>query len=689
MKIKKLKLISPFIISAPIFFSISATENEESTPTVDPDFANFDNAVNELITSRLSESLDAKIEELKTEAKNLLASTNATSQTLVNAVYYLKVANFLKENKDKIIANPAQYGLNIVYPKVLSKNEDIYKRDITFDGITYEGVSVGTQDGTNYANLTATAPTNKNVNSINLEELKTKTNNYFDDMLGSFSDIFANEEDAPVLDVSDNPSRDKTTLDFNEATNSLSISLPENYNSWDDYIKSKINKRFTAFDLLENTKDSEEEEPEVPPVIPDEPIEDEFEKDDVIQNIPNLVPYINYEYYDEFESSKYDLFISELNTDPNTLNSRFFYNNPIFTRFNYRIVALNKTTDGNLEATVRIEDKNQISSYRVYNVNVGKLESKNFTKAREAQINFIENTMFKFYDALGIGEKITLIKLANNDLIRTVYNLVLEAQKIIEDQKFQAKLIEQAHQIENKLAVAQIENESDQNDLFNLFIGSLNNINLNFKTVTYGYFEYLAATYANLLIKYKNSLLENEELMSIIKRNFESLHFDIENYDKALRVLNSDISLTKGIINSSEIKLENKFTSFLQVIRQIQKTFINLSYLSINKQFSNEEIEKANTEEATKEILNFVNSYNEIAKLEPIGQKAKKQTIYIVLASILSTVALLLLALTGLLWTIKKLKEKLNKKQLIIFAGISVATLIISILLILLSLGGL
>ncbi|WP_406617509.1 MSC_0620 family F1-like ATPase-associated subunit [Mycoplasmopsis adleri] len=450
MKINKkiLSIGSLIPLAAPLaFVSTSPANNpnnnsEDPKPTVSPDFDTFKEKIDKVINEKLAEIITSAIEEIKEKAKSYHSADSTNKQDFVNEIYLYKVANYLENNKANILKNPSEWGFTIVYPRVISENREISAGSIKYGGETYS-IVFGKTKGTSYSGKGFSEKviddTFENVETF--EAIKSRTDSYFNDLKNQFMDIVANDYDIPQI----NP-KDKQTiaeLTYDDKTSSLKLEVPKGYESWEHYILNKINPRFTIFDLTNNqdqTQEQDDSQPLIPPLIPKEKPVDWFKEDNTILNINNLSPIIKFEYFDSLQNGKkdnYAAFIKEFNRNKSSATPIFFFDNPINTRFAYKVSTLKyDTASSKLKATVLIEDVINKGQQREYERELKVISSKAQSKSLEAAINYIQSIYAEFYKALGIGPEINLLKLADRQLSRAVYNMINNTVKLTSSQEY-------------------------------------------------------------------------------------------------------------------------------------------------------------------------------------------------------------------------------------------------------------
>lgn len=725
MKNKKTKLflgsLAPVVIF-PTILNLSATgeagtdgnnpsdPNAPSEPTLDPKFDTFGDEVSKITKSKLSTLIDDKILEFRRKAQDLVKTSAASSNDIIKGIYLQKVADYLETNRDKILENPTEYGLNIVYPKIISLNKDLYTTTVIYEGNEYTNIKFGLTASYPSDEIIPSATEDKRLNSTDLSTLREKTYTYYDNLTSEFEDVFANEKDIPTLasKESEGNQKDVTKISYDSDHNGINISLPEGYETWDEYIRSKVIKRFTAFDLLQNSSDEEEEQDDPFPPITDEEVPNDPLEESEFRFVPQLSPILKYEFFDLYKDkiqneSKYQELVSESSRDINLFNNSFYFDNPIFTRYEYKIesvaienVTENSATKSVLVANVKIIDSLNIGSTRSYKTTFEIPLDKETSLSREAARNLIAATYKRFYDALGIGEKIQIKRLGNKSLVTAVYNMIVASNNLIKpseaNDKFETKyfeLIKKYKYLQYNLVGENRKNilpEGEyRTELLNLFLGSLDRLTFSVnkseaQSVTgYGYFEYLVVAYKKLALKLKEIM--DETRMSIVLSNFKAFNLDLNILEQGFKTLNDDLDLISGVVNSSSFSIEKKFDHYVNILDQLQKTLVNLSILTTKESLDPKQA-KSDEDNPSKR---FVQAYEELGKTKAIAKETKKTTTSQVIGGIFSFIGLISLISWALLKLSKNKKIKLSRKNSIILLSVSTLTFILGITLIILS----
>ncbi|TPR54061.1 MSC_0620 family F1-like ATPase-associated subunit [Metamycoplasma neophronis] len=679
-KINKLLLLSslslPISTLPAIVVSANTNEKDNSTPKVAENFSTFKDIINEQIKEQIGELIDNNVNSLRDQANDLINSSDEVSsngkEDIVRAVYLQKIADYLEKNKDAIKEDPSKYGFEIIYPRVISENQNLNKGNFTYGEEEFSNIIFGTEIGTSYDDILGLKKLSDEgkpyVNTDDLDTLKKKTEDYFSGLDTSFNDIFINDADIPTLNANDDNNRPLTKILFDEAHKGIEIKLPNGYGTWNEYIRSHIKPRFLKYDLDTNAEQSQEDikqKPTVPPIIPDQPPIDPVKDNSDIQNVLNLNPYVKFEYYN---SSNNDLI--QLANNKNNLQLMFLFNNPINTRFQYSVTGLEMNND-KLMANIKIQDQLNLSSSREYKIEVLKNTSLQKTLVQEAQITYINSLMHRFYLATGIGDKMNFLLLPNKQMSLTVYNMIHGVINLYYQSDFQSQLQEINNKFEssyagiNKKPVVE-ENSEFAKALNNLFLGSLKNLEITLlNTISYTFFSYLPINYQSTYSDFKKSI--NEVVRSkVIYANFKKFDLDIANFENGLNVLKNNILALKGFSEKNGFNIYGDYLVYTTILTEITKSFNALGTLSLD-QIINPETDK--------EIASqFKEAYKNLLTIKEYKRNATYKTVNVSLGiffSVLTILAILGLTVTSLM------KNKSKKKKIILIITLAIALCIL------------
>ncbi|WP_435129953.1 MSC_0620 family F1-like ATPase-associated subunit [Mycoplasma sp. 6243] len=307
--------------------------------------------------------------------------------------YLDKLIKFFSDHKDDIAANPEKYGMNAIFPKVISRDKYYDYATVKFNGKDYTDIKVGKSDPTNYEKAIEGNDQNEiNIdekrkdekNTINKTELDTALNKYINKLKDKIPEIFMNPEDITKI------GKDVEVV-YDPKTDSYTVTPPKGFKTWDEYFINKIKPRYTAFDLEAN-KDIEIEPKQQPPQnnqvtppdsaapntnpnLPEQPndaLNPPINPQELILQLPPLFPNISYKLYNPVDQNLpiarndgedlgdylYRVF-NDQNVSQEVKDSLFFFDNPINIRYRYRVVKLEKPTDNarnSLIPTIEIQD---------------------------------------------------------------------------------------------------------------------------------------------------------------------------------------------------------------------------------------------------------------------------------------------------------------------------------------------
>ncbi|WP_416738235.1 MSC_0620 family F1-like ATPase-associated subunit [Mycoplasmopsis meleagridis] len=626
----------------------SQGENNTQPPT---DF----NKVKELqktnVEGRLPQIIDSIIEKITQESKEIerINQTEPSVENLSRLAYEKNVINYLKNNKDQIVADPAN-KLNVIFPYILSNTE--YKNaNITYDEENYTPVIVRDESPYNYSkvpdtdvsgNVQVDNETGTVKNTYDEKTILNTTNSYLDSLSSEWQDIFLNKDDFPKYN--------KDEKVFNVKDNGdLELVLPQGYNSWNDYIAEKISKRSLKFDLKQNQEfNANQKDPVViPPVTEVEPTEEDpgIQLNVRSENIPRLSPIISADYLTYNNQGIINLF----NSNQETFNkSIVFFSNPILTVIDYKVVSL-KEENGKLIATVHIVNKLNNDS-ATYEKEVIRYKDWNYVMSIRIVNEAIAHAMSLYYNALGLDSNLNLNKLGNPKLSQAVFNQIFTAIQTINSNDFVTITKHFINMLKNQTVGVSNNNSNNplvtvENKVLSDMIKDTFTLSIHNQTISrYTYFKYLSATYKNLYSAFtKKVTSDNKE---IVDKNFKSFGFNI---DKVNDAVNQLLYLILGLdkIDQSDNFNFTHFSEYTNQLAKVQKQFLNLAILTQDK-----EIDK-NTEAEAKP---FREAYQSLILSAQSDVETTNNAILIAMGSILGVILVASIAL-GALSIMKKKKN--------------------------------
>ncbi|QJR44185.1 MSC_0620 family F1-like ATPase-associated subunit [Mycoplasma miroungirhinis] len=625
--IKKYKLLSlPMLAVSTIpFITLSAAgdtddkENKDKQPTPAPqkisdNFSTFrqisDDTQKQIIDDMLKLVQGFLQDELlkiqnddKTEYK----------QKLSKVIYFSKLKEFFENNKEKIKTNPDQFGFYVTFPNVLAREKEYANGSVTLNNKKFNGVIFGIQNDekTKYDRALGPEASKKEANEANYvtdKEFEETIKSYRENLLSKIKSIIAANEDVLQLD-------DKIFLenkDINSGSqkiNGFFVSNPKDFDNWDSYFISKIKPRFLEYDLTQNQQFTEQQQqkknqqnkpPTKPilPLIPDKAIKNPNQIDQVIEAIPALSPQIKSQYT--------NLDFNNLSSLMSSNNSEdiFFFNNPINTRYVYKVNSITKDNDQNI-ATVSVKDLNDTKIERIYKQEFeinNTTEFKNRQSIYSKQIDVVKNLSIQLYKSLGLDEKLKYEELGEENLISNVFGLVDAFTKLIHSDDY---VKAQEDFINNYQNTNNFENDLDNilskssDYISELFLDATSSI----KFEDISPWTKLAKTFENILDIYKTEFYNfNKE---IVIKNFNTTNQDIHLIDKLMKIIEKDIFRLISLSNSKSYSRVNWFNGYTNLLSKITNNFKNLRDISTIKEIDDKnQAEFLNSIEVTKNTIN-------------------------------------------------------------------------------------
>ncbi|MFV8470784.1 MSC_0620 family F1-like ATPase-associated subunit [Mycoplasma sp. HF11B] len=673
----------------------NGTDNSSNQgKNLSPDFDQFAKLEKDFQAEKLGKILEQGIKDLHNQANTLLSNTTTTdAQDILKGMYLKKVAIYLDTHKVAIIKNPRDNGFFIFYPEILANSKAFKSMSLSFDDKTYQQVLIDAKEGSinPYQNLPLVSSQISDLkefssetltNTLTKEQFNSKVDDYFKKLASEFDDIFQNSDDIPTFET--------TSIDFN-SSGDFNLHAPKEYNSWDDYIKSKYSSRFLKFDLDQNSKEDQDQDKPPSPIIPPLPqIEDPAVKSNEIQNIPSLHPIVSAAMYDTFKAltslDAKNAFIAKYNKNVEK-NSPiyFFFDNNINTRYQYQVTELKLDSNNQLLADVKIQDKVDKNNLRTYSYSVDTLANKQITLATQAANGLIENIFIQLYTALGVNAQIDYQQLVDQELANVLFNMISRAMKNTYKPEYKADLSKIIQ--DNASSVSTLELKANLESKFgadiNYFIlSSLKNTVIN---DTY-YFALLPNAYLNTYklisegIKNKIDLIKVN--LKVLNEYYKIDYLDISWINQGLDVLNDDISFLKGLAINNSFNLYSQYLNYTELTSRINKTFRDL-YIILHTE------PLTNTIENKKAINQMFNSIWAMPQI-PYTQPAANKTLLYTLGAIFLSFSLILILIASTLGiTHKRFDIKNTRNKTILMSSLASIFLIIAIILLAIGLGGL
>ncbi|WP_434329753.1 hypothetical protein V2P39_01690 [Mycoplasma capricolum subsp. capricolum] len=689
------------------------TFNTRRNREKDPSFNTFKETIKEKLKKGIEEvkkEIDSFLDKEIKEIGDLKTpdDKNKYFEKIERKTYLTELKKFFdKKDSNSFVDKPDEFGFNISFPYIIANLEKLYTATVKFDGKDYSDIKVGKSGDSakdikgsdkklDYSDVITNdvgkiiTDTKAQDNFINSKE--------FDDVVKGYLTTWKNEVKKMIYQKQDilefgkdiffEPTNANTTTSENTTqVDQYKVYLDtKKHKSWSEYIKEKISKRFTHFDLEQNQKFKIVDEakptptptkPTLPdptnkPLVPTNPPSSQITQ--AVEALPNLEPYINYQF------ASYDLSSigSQLSSSQDEEKDKyFFFLNPINTRFKYTVDSVN----GN-SVVVRITDQAKSGNSRTYiyeNVQVGK--DWRFLMLLEKESKYIEQEFNKLYKALLLDEKINYNSLAHDSLQESVFSLVNAATQIVSSSSFKSLWFENI--INNYQKIDESDQFGDYTNwankkakyLFETLLKAISASKLNNNPGWY----VLVKAFNN--VKYDLDQLTNDESTynSHLKRAQE-FDLDLKYYDQLYDALEHSIlklsttanQLTKNLHISSWF---NKYTDDIKDAREYVEILRNL--------LTGKPISKD-----SEDYKEFMTNYQKaIDKLNEKNQTTNKTAI--IIGSILLSLGLLFIITNLLILFIKAKKKNKNSKLIFIVTScISTISSVMGIILLILGMKG-
>ncbi|WFQ95883.1 membrane protein [Mycoplasma feriruminatoris] len=689
------------------------TFNTREARTKDPTFNTFKETIKEKLKKGIEEvkkEIDAFLEKELKEIGDLKTpdAKDKYIEKIERKTYLTELKKFFdKKDSNSFIDKPDEFGFNISFPYIIANLEKLYTATIKFEGKDYSDIKIGKSGDTakdikggnkklDYSDV-ITNDTGKVItdtkaqdNFINSKEFDDAVKGYLTTWKNEVKKMIYQKQDVLEFgkDIFFEPTNNNTTNPENTTqVDQYKVYLDtKKHKSWSEYIKNKISKRFTHFDLEQNQKFKIIDEakptptptkPTLPdptnkPLVPTNPPSSQITQ--AVEALPNLEPYINYQF------ANYDLSSigSQLSSAQGEEKEKyFFFLNPINTRFKYTVDSVS----GN-NVVVRITDQAKNGNSRTYiyeNVQIGK--DWRFLMLLEKESKYIEKEFNKLYKALLLDEKINYNSLAHDSLQESLFSLVNAATQIVSSTNFKSlwfdNIINNYQKIDESDQLGDYTNWANKkaSPLFETLLRVISASKLNNNPGWY----VLVKAFNN--VKYDLDQLTNDEsTYNSHLRRAQELDLDLKYYDQLYEALEHSIlkltttanQLTKNLGISSWF---NKYTDDLKDTREYVEILRNLL---TGKQIS----------KGSEDYKEFMANYQKaIDKLSQKNQTTNKTAI--IIGSILLSLGLLFIITNLLILLIKTKKKNKNSKLIFIVTScISAISSVMGIILLILGMKG-
>ncbi|QDF65029.1 MSC_0620 family F1-like ATPase-associated subunit [Mycoplasma nasistruthionis] len=698
-------------------------ETENGPKELSPDFDKFAASAEKIQKDALKEIIETNIKTFHDQANALLSnsSANPEGRDVIKGLYLKKLAIYLEDNKDKILANPEANGFTIIYPKILANSKSLKPIQLNYNGKNYKEVLV---NGANATNLYEKVPNfledvpidiepeDKETvkNSYPLDKFNEVVSGYFAKLTTEFDTVFANPDDIPSIGSNGN-----TEIVYGSNRDEFDLKVPLGYESWQEYILKRTSTRFLTFDLDQNSKEEKKEkEKPNPPVTPTAKpkIVDLAVKNDQITFIDNLLPVITSNKFDDYQNAlkSDDLknsFVQAFNgevaqnaptSSPDTQSSQpsvseqyFFFNNSINTRYEYSVTSLKLSEDKKIIASVKIQDRVKSELSRTYEKEVSVHSSKQETKGYEAANITLRDLFAKLYDAIGIGSDLNYELALSQFVVDEIFNMVSSAVNVLNFSKPEFKSAYDRIVKANQNQITSLKSEdvfktSLAKKIADLAIYTLRNTQVGniyfFTSLATGYSKYFNNFKENVAIPSKETIVRNFDL---INQTLPSSKLSLSGFDKSLTNLSADISYLTTLSNVSSTSATSQYDTYVNVVKIISNAFKNATTIATETDLtpanSNSEQPVEPNEQQKAKMQEIVKAYNQLPQ-SAYGQVGSNKKLLTIFGAIFLVLTVLLGAISGFfLYMRNKLQTTSSKTKVLSTAIMASGMFIIALIL--------
>ena len=639
----------------------------------DPNFDNFDKFTSDEIKILIPKVIDNAITYVKSKYDQILANKELDFKVRIQNLLYLKnLLKYFEDNKNNIKDHPTNYGFHLVLPYVISKNKKYNLVNVEFNGQTYQNIKAGYTDPSDYIN--AIKPNGKitisqkdQINEFSKEIFEKTIKKYSSELIKELKSIIYDSKDVPVIDKD---------VELKEDSDGRYITtLPKGFDNWNTYIASKIKTRFVEFDLKQNQEVEEKQNentqptqpPSLPPIVPGDKneIPGIQDLDNKIQTLPLLAPYISHKYAQQGLLNIKNQFDS---LQTNEKNKIFYFNNPINTRYQYKVISFEYENAKVLKnIKIEISDKNNAALHKQYILDKITFNlDNNWNKLKENQINSVQKTFLKLYKALGVDEKINYDSIRNQFLQNALFNNVNAATELVS-----LKNSESFEDLENKRINDNYSLLDNNNNLLNKlskytiysFLSSLNSIKINSNS----FWLQIPQAFEAIQYQFKEVIKHNQKF---ILNNLSQINGKNDQLVKLFDINTKNIDKLFALVRQRTFNLENWYSEYIDLISKIKQTFSLFSVLALNNDIKNDN--KFKTEFI--KSYDLVNKYIEEDTKNKNNIKVTSGISLLVISTIMLVASIILFILNG------KNRKTNNKSKHLLIAAIIVMVLAISLL---------
>ncbi|WP_025755509.1 MSC_0620 family F1-like ATPase-associated subunit [Mycoplasmopsis cricetuli] len=685
-KLKKYVRHFFLLLTLPVSIGLTTQISVKTEAKNDSKFNDFSKLVENALNKAFSEAINITISRLEQIQNQLKENNEINFQEKLRKIYYLEVViAFLKTNKTQIIQNRSKFGFNTIFLNTLSNERKYQIGTITFQDETYNNVIFKLGNNlTDYKNFIGNNGTLKKesdeINILKTEDVQQIIAKYSNEMQKQFKDIIFNEKDIDNLNENLTFETKTITQLDGSSISALTFSPPKEFKNWDEYLKLKYQDRFIKFDLEQNKlKDNESKNQkdnstnEINPIdsIENEntifePVDIEIEK--LIEKLPTLPA--------NLKANFINLDLNKISSDAN-LEQYFFFDNPINTRFKYKLIKLSTTSENSYLADVEISDSINPEHKRTYKIKLNNNKSYGYQKIYESYVNEIKNKFIQLYKSLQLDENLNFKTIEVFNLANTLINLL---NTIVHDLYYNETFSLKRDNIIDKYA-SQINSNTSEKEIHKIvnqlsiqLISSLKTSKINNNAL----FSVLPNTYKRALKRYNELFIQKKDLSKNLKQLFEKNNLNTTVFYKLIEQTKKYITLAINHSNSLTFDTLKWYDNYTELLNKISNNY------NLIKDFIKDAFQENNQNKIDEKKL--FQRYNQ-AKLEITNASYQKKLLLIILGSIMLIFGLSSIALLFFNNINKKQNNKLKKwitKTNIIFILLSTVILICSTVLIVL-----
>lgn len=554
---------------------------EEEKPELSPDFDEFEKIVQDTINFNIAKIVESVKQKIDEKLENLNKSQKFDESFFNQLATITSLQKIFSQPLEEIQKNPKLIGLNTNFLKAISTQKQFDRGSIDLDDENkFKNLVIGKDNNSDYNEVEnqkkQISDEQKNlVNSYKKEKIKEIANSYFSDLSSDLEQQF-------FISIQEKIQKGKD-YDVLIEKEPPKIFIENKGEKLENIALDLLTKKLLIFDLEENQKlNQESSQKQGEEDIPEESISEiakELDEENE-SNLPeNLKPAV--ERMPELQPQI---------ADSDNLNlEKFFFNNPINTRFEYKVL----TVDG-ANASVQVSDKIDEKNSKTYQAQIEILPN-DLAQSWKSSYEEIKKIMLAFYKLSPMGENLHYEKVSFSSERNYLFNMVFVAQNANYQNEFF---------LENQKKLVNYYRNDPQNFLYklkmkNLFLQTLKKYQISIVNSADQKIFFWNMLY--LINQKKIDLLsgllsvKQQKFLKILESFYQKNNLNFNTFRKVLLYLNLKNQNLKYITQNQVENVNLNYDKLISLYGQIVEPFDQVFQLSRSLFSSGEEDVSSNT----------------------------------------------------------------------------------------------